>query len=109
MAKGVVRLSEADASFIAMEAATGIPYAPIPVAVYERAWDDPTTAVHLHELMARLMPNMRRSIALDRGSLALPRWEDVLGFEVEDNVERLPAPGDGTLRAVLDFAQDWAR
>jgi hypothetical protein len=34
---------------------------------------------------------------------------DVPGFQTEDHVITLPAPGDGSLRAVLDWAAEWGR
>ena len=35
--------------------------------------------------------------------------EDVPGFDPADHTVVLPAPGDGTLRAVIDWAQEWGR
>jgi WS/DGAT/MGAT family acyltransferase len=40
-------------------------------------------------------------------SPALPRWVDVPGFRTDDNWLFLPAPGDGTLRAVMDWSAAW--
>jgi WS/DGAT/MGAT family acyltransferase len=59
--------------------------------------------------MARLLPGMARRIRRDRFSTALHRWEEIEGFDPSDQLVILPAPGDGTLRAVVDWAQDWAR
>ena len=103
------RLNEADANFVAMGVAMGGAYAPVTVSVYERPFDDPSTVDRLHEVMARLVPAMRQRITADRLSTALPRWADVPGFDVDEHIVLLPAPGDGSLRAVLDWAQEWAR
>ena len=103
------RLNEADANFFSMSVATGTPYAPVTVSVYERGFDDPATTEHLNEVMARLVPGMRQRITTDRLSLALPRWTDVPGFDTSDHIVVLPAPGDGTLRPILDWAQEWGR
>lgn len=103
------RLNEADANFVVMGAATGAPFVPVTVTVYERPYDDPSVMEHLSEVMSRLLPAMHQRIARDRLSPALPRWEDVQGFDPADHTVVLPAPGDGTLRAVIDWAQEWGR
>ncbi len=103
------RLSEADTNFVLMGDATGAPAAPAIVSVYERQFDDPAVVEHLNEVMARLLPAMRQRIATDRLSTALPRWEDVPGFDANDHIVVLPAPGDGTLEAVLTWAEEWSR
>src|SRR5687768_12920442 len=103
------RLNEADAAFVAMSAAIGATYAPLTVSVYERAFDSTDTTEYLNEVMARLVPGMRQRITADRLSLALPRWSDVPDFEPSDHIVVLPAPGDGTLRPILDWAQEWGR
>ena len=103
------RLNEADANFVVMGAATGAPFVPVSLTVYERPYADPATSEHLVEVMSRLLPAMHQRIARDRLSPALPRWEDVPGFDPADHTVVLPAPGDGTLRAVIDWAQEWGR
>jgi diacylglycerol O-acyltransferase len=102
------RLSEADANFVLLGEATGSPYVPVAVAVYERPFD-PEVTEHLNEVMARLLPGMARRIRRDRFSTALHRWEDVDGFNANEQVLILPPPGDGTLRAVIDWAEEWGR
>lgn len=103
------RLNEADANFVVMGAATGAPFVPVAVSVYERPYADPSVSEHLTAVMARLLPAMHQRIVKDRLSPALPRWEDVPGFDPTEQSIVLPAPGDGTLRAVLDWAQEWGR
>ena len=44
----------------------------------------------------------------DRLSIVLPRWLDVPGFDRTTQAVEMPPPGDGTLPAVLDFAEEWA-
>jgi diacylglycerol O-acyltransferase len=108
MSHDTSRLSEADASFVLLGEATGAPYVPVAIAVYERPFD-PEVTRHLTEVMTRLLPGMARRIRRDRFSTALHRWDDVEGFDPNDQLVTLPAPGDGTLRAVIDWAQDWGR
>ena len=103
------RLNEADANFVVMGAATGAPFVPVSLTVYEKPYPDPATSEHLVEVMSRLLPAMHQRIARDPLSPALPRWEDVPGFDPADHTVVLPAPGDGTLRAVIDWAQEWGR
>ena len=102
------RLSEADAIFLPMGAAVGGELAPMSVQILEGPLD-PAAEAHQRELQARLLPAMRRRIVRDRFSTALPRWVDVPGAQPDDNWLDLPAPGDGSLRAVLDWAARWAR
>ena len=103
------RLSEADENFVVIGAATGAHIAPLAVTVYEKPYQDLNAADHLNEVMARLLPPMRQRLVHDRFSTAPHRWQDVPGFELSDQAVVLPAPGDGTLRAVLDWAQEWGR
>lgn len=109
MASAPRRLNEADANFVVLGQATGAAFAPIAVGISERPYDDPELDAHLAEVMSRLIPAMRQRVVRDRFSTALHRWEDVPGFRLEDHRVRLPPPGDGTLRAVLDWAQEWGR
>ena len=94
--------------FLAVEEAAGTPYAPLTVTVYERPFEDQAALDHLREVMQRLLPHTRSRITRDRFSLALPRWVEIPGFDPEAHTQVLPPPGDGTLRAVLDWAQEWA-
>ena len=94
--------------FLVTERAAGVPFAPVSISISEGGYDDHAIA-HLREVYARLLPAQRRRIVRDRGSIALPRWVDVPGFDAEVNTIRLPAPpGDGTMRAILDWAGRWA-
>jgi WS/DGAT/MGAT family acyltransferase len=57
-----------------------------------------------------VLPAHGRRIAKDPLSIALPRWVDVPGFDPEELTVRLPEPpGDGSLRAILDWAAEWSR
>jgi diacylglycerol O-acyltransferase len=103
------RLNEADSMFLTVERAAGATYAPVTISVLERSFDDEEATAHLQEVLVRLLPAMHSRIAHDRLSTALPRWVHVPGFEPESHLVVLPAPGDGSLRAVLDWAADWAR
>jgi WS/DGAT/MGAT family acyltransferase len=100
------RLSEADAIFLPMGEAVGSEMAPLTVAVLAGPIPE-DAAVHQTELICRLLPHLRHRIVRDRVSLALPRWVDVPGFDPHEVGMQLPAPGDGTLQAVLDWAGPW--
>jgi diacylglycerol O-acyltransferase len=102
------RLNEADAMFTAVSDAGGVPYAPVALSVLSNDFTDPEIRPYLRERRVRLMPAVRRRIVRDRFSIALPRWVDVPDFEMSDNWMMLPAPGDGSIRAVLDWAATWA-
>jgi WS/DGAT/MGAT family acyltransferase len=102
------RLNEADANFVMMGLASGKPYVPVAISIYDKPFDEAATE-HLMAVMARLLPSMFQRIRRDPFSTALPRWEDVPGFDPNELWVQLPPPGDGTLRAVIDWAQDWGR
>lgn len=98
------RLSDADAMFLHVHEATGQPPAPVGIGIYEGPFD-PERLRHLRELQARISSRWRQRIVHDRWSPALPRWVDVPGFDPDSQVTELPPPGDGTLRAVIDWAE----
>lgn len=102
------RLNDADAMFLAVERAAGVPYAPLSIAISAEP-HSPEAVDRLREVSARLLPAQRRRIVKDPLSIALPRWADVPGFDPEDNTVRLAAPpGDGSMRAILDWAAEWS-
>ena len=102
------RLNDADAMFLAVERASGVFYAPLSISI-SAGGHDPAAIAHLREVSARLLPAQRRRIVTDRFSPALPRWVDVPGFDPEQNTVRLAQPpGDGSMRAILDWAADWS-
>ena len=98
------RLSDADAMFLHVEEATGQPAAPVGIGIYEGPFD-PELREHLRELQKRMSSRGRQRIVRDRWSPALPRWVDVPGFDPDSQAVELPPPGDGTLRAVIDWAE----
>ena len=102
------RLNEADAMFIAVSEAGGVPYAPVVVGVQERPLE-PEARDHLTKIRMRILPAMGSRIVKDRLSTALPRWVEVPGFDPYDNVLFLDPPGDGSMRAVLDWAARWGQ
>src|SRR5262245_29436457 len=79
------RLNEADAMFIAVSEAGGVPYAPVTVSVMERRLPDEVRD-HLTTIRLRILPAMSSRIAEDRFSTALPRWVPVPDFDPKDNV-----------------------
>ena len=96
--------------FLAVEEAAGVPYAPLSIGILERSYSeiDPGAIEHIREVQARLVPAMTRRIVHDRWSLALPRWVDVEGYDLTKQSEVLPVPGDGSMRAILDWAAEYA-
>ena len=102
------RLNEADAMFVAVSDAGGVPYAPVGVTVIERPYDDEAFA-HVVEAWSRLLPATRCRIVRDRFSTALPRWVEIPGFEPHEHFMVLPPPGDGSMRAILDWAARWGQ
>jgi hypothetical protein len=101
------RLNDADTTFLHVGAVTGTPIAPCGVTVLEGPVER-SVRDHYLELMLQAFPNGRSRIVKDRLSIALPRWVDIPGFEPLDHIEELAPPGDGTYRAVLDWAEEWA-
>ncbi len=101
------RLSAADATFIHVGEATGQPPAPVGFSIYEGPFD-PGKAEHLQAIQRRMSSRGRQRIVRDRCSFALPRWVDVPDFDPTTLAIEMDPPGDGTLRAVLDFAEEWA-
>lgn len=93
--------------YTAIDLAVPGEFTPVSVQVYDRGFDDEAVA-HLRELIARLLPALRCVLRRDLLSPALPRWVDVADFDPADHMQDLPAPGDGTLRAILDWAGPWA-
>ncbi len=106
---GSRRLSEGDTTFLTLEASGAGSYVPVGVVIHDRPFDDPAMMDHLTEVMVRLLPAARQRIVKDRFSTALPRWADVPDFDPADHTVRLPPPGDGTLRPILDWAAEWGR
>ena len=102
------RLNEADAMFTTVSEASGVPYAPVSLSVLSNDFANPEVRPFFRERRSRLLPATRRRIVRDRFSIALPRWVEVPGFDMSDNQLFLPPPGDGSLRAILDWAARWA-
>lgn len=101
------RLSDADAMFLHVHEATGQPPAPVGVGIYEGPFD-PELLDHLRAVQERMSPRRHQRIVRDRWSPALPRWVDVPDFCADAQMAELPPPGDGTLRAVIDWAEEHA-
>ncbi len=57
------------------------------------------------ERCAQEIPRLHQRAVSDPLGLAPPCWEDDPNFDLDFHVRRLFAPGDGTLRALFDFAQ----
>ena len=60
------------------------------------------------ERATRLIPRLRQRVVSNPMSLAPPRWEVDPNFDLAFHVRWMRAPGRGTLRDLLDFAQPMA-
>jgi WS/DGAT/MGAT family acyltransferase len=102
------RLNEADAMFTTVSDASGVPYAGAAITIQSHDHGDDRLRAYFREREARLLPAMRRRIAWDRFSIALPRWVECPGFDPSDNIVFVDPPGDGSIRAILDWGARWA-
>ena len=57
------------------------------------------------ERCVREIPRLRQRPVTDPLGLAPPAWEDDPNFDLSFHVRRVAAPGDGSVRALLDLAQ----
>jgi len=57
------------------------------------------------ERATRTVPRLRQRVMSNPYSIAPPRWELDPYFDVRFHVRWLAAPGDGSLRAILDYAE----
>jgi diacylglycerol O-acyltransferase / wax synthase len=57
------------------------------------------------ERASRAVPRLRQRVQANPYSIAPPRWEVDPNFDLEFHLRFLRAPGDGTLREVLDIAE----
>jgi WS/DGAT/MGAT family acyltransferase len=57
------------------------------------------------ERATRLIPRLRQRVVSNRLSIAPPRWEVDPNFDLTFHLRWLRAPGDGSMRALLDLAQ----
>ncbi len=107
MTQGWRRLNDADAMYVGVDEAVPGEFTPLSLTVYDRGFPDEDAVEHLTEVMSRLLPALRCRLKRDLLSTALPRWVDVPDFDLTEHMFDLPAPGDGSLRAVLDWAAEW--
>jgi WS/DGAT/MGAT family acyltransferase len=63
---------------------------------------------HKIERATRAIPRLRQRVLPNPLAFAPPRWEVDPYFDLEAHVGWHPAPGDGSLRVLLDFAQPMA-
>lgn len=76
------------------------------VAVY----DQPLDFDHFRRSVRRAVaevPRLRQRVAPGLGPLSTPRWVFDHEFDLNWHVRRIGAPGDGTLRELLDFFTPW--
>jgi WS/DGAT/MGAT family acyltransferase len=54
---------------------------------------------------SRVIPRLRQRVRSNPLSVAPPRWENDINFDLNFHVRKLRAPGKGTIRDVLDLAE----
>ncbi len=70
---------------------------------------DPERFATKVERATRRIPRLRQRVVADPLGIAPPRWEFDPHFDLDFHVRELPAPGDGSLRALLDYTQKTAQ
>ena len=97
-----MRLTEADASFIYMESASG----PMHISsVYVLEGEVPFAAIrHRFESRLHLIPAYRRKLALVPFSLGHPKWVDDTSFDLSNHVILCELPADTRLQEAVDKA-----
>ena len=76
------------------------------VAIYDRPLDfDLFRRGMAHAVAA--VPRLRQRVAPGLGGLSTPRWVPDHEFDLDWHVRRIGAPGDGSLRDLLDFFTPW--
>jgi diacylglycerol O-acyltransferase len=98
------RMSDADALMWTIEKDPLLRSTITAVAVLDRAPDRDRLTGSL-ERATRLVPRLRQRVVSNAYSIAPPRWEFDPNFDLAYHLRWMRAPGDGTLRDLLDVAQ----
>lgn len=76
------------------------------VAIYDRPLDFDLFRRGIARAVAEV-PRLRQRVAPGLGGLSTPRWVPDHEFDLNWHVRRIGAPGDGSLRDLLDFFTPW--
>jgi diacylglycerol O-acyltransferase / wax synthase len=98
------RMSDADALMWSIEKDPLLRSTITAVAVMDQAPDRGRLRERL-DRASRLVPRLRQRVRSNPLSLAPPRWETDPNFDLDYHLRWMRAPGDGSLRDVLDVAQ----
>ena len=98
------RMSESDALMWTIESDPALRSTIVCLWVLDRS-PDPLRFQHKLEQVARAVPRLRQRPVSDALRLAPPSWEEDPNFDLAFHLRRAHAPGDGSLRALVDAAQ----
>jgi len=98
------RMSDADALMWTIEKDPLLRSTITAVALLDRS-PDPDRLVESLDRATRLVPRLRQRVVSNAMSIAPPRWEFDPNYDLAYHLRWMKAPGDGTLRDVLDVAQ----
>ena len=76
------------------------------VAIYDRPLDLDLFRRCMRQAVVDV-PRLRQRVAPGLGPLSNPRWVPDHEFDLDWHVRRIGAPGDGTLRELLDYFAPW--
>ena len=76
------------------------------IAIYDRPLDIDLFRRNVKRAVAEV-PRLRQRVATGLGPLSTPRWVHDHEFDLDWHVRRIGAPGDGTLRELLDYFTPW--
>jgi diacylglycerol O-acyltransferase len=76
------------------------------IAIYDRPLDVEMFRRCLKRAVAEV-PRLRQRVAPGLGPLATPRWVPDHEFDLDWHVRHIGAPGDGSLRGLLDYFTPW--
>src|SRR4051794_5663200 len=98
------RMSDADALMWTIEKDPLLRSTITSVAVLDQS-PDPDRLVESLDRATRLVPRLRQRVVSNAMSIAPPRWEFDPNFDIAYHLRWMKAPGEGTLRDLLDMAQ----
>ncbi len=98
------RMSDSDAIMWNIESDPALRSTIISLWILDRCPDWDRLSGKLEEAAATI-PRLRQRVVSDPFGIAPPAWEDDPNFDVAFHIRRHRAPGDGSLRALLDAAQ----
>jgi diacylglycerol O-acyltransferase len=98
------RMSAADALMWSIESDPALRSTIVSAWILDQSPDWQRFESKLEQSVADI-PRLRQRVVADPLGLAPPTWEDDPNFDIDFHIRRHRAPGDGSLRALLDAAQ----